>query len=579
MNFKKNFNKSFNILLLRILIIFVFILVSFFIIIPLIPLFLKSFSDNKNNFVGLENFINYIQNPSLTQSFINSLKVALTTTFFSVFIGFIYAYALTRTRLPFKKFFNTFSLFSLYIPPLAVAIGLIYIFGKQGLITQGFFGTIPGFDINLYGFNGIIIGEIFYCFPQALIILVSALNLSDQRLYEAAESLKASPLRKFLTITLPNIKYGLMNSFFICFILSFPDFGVPKVVGGNFNVLATDIYKQVVGQQNFAMGATISIYLLVPSILAFLIDKNFQKNEASLISGKSIPFKPRKNLIVDSIMFIFCSLILILVIGVFSSIVLASLIKIWPYDISLSLQNFRFSNVAGNGYEPYFNTVFMSIYTAIFGTIFVFFTAYLVEKFKPLKKIRMLIYFFSTLPIAIPGLVLGLSYILFFNKPSFSIPFLDFQIFNPFSLLYGTMGILVLANIIHFFTVCFISATTTLKQIDKEFEEVSESLKVPFYKTFLRITIPLSLPTILEIGSYYFVNSMITVSAIIFLYPAKIPVSSVSIVNMDDAGDTASAAAMSTLIVLTSLFVRLIYEFTSRNVSKKSSVWINPLET
>ena len=187
--------------------------------------------------------------------------------------------------------------------------------------------------------------------------------------------------------------------------------------------------------------------------------------------------------------------------------------------------------------------------------------------------------FFSTLPIAIPGLVLGLSYILFFNKPSFSVPFLDFQIFNPFSLLYGTMGILVLANIIHFFTVCFISATTTLKQIDKEFEEVSESLKVPFYKTFLRITIPLSLPTILEIGSYYFVNSMITVSAIIFLYPAKIPVSSVSIVNMDDAGDTASAAAMSTLIVLTSLFVRLIYEFTSRNVSKKSSVWINPLET
>ena len=141
------------------------------------------------------------------------------------------------------------------------------------------------------------------------------------------------------------------------------------------------------------------------------------------------------------------------------------------------------------------------------------------------------------------------------------------------------MGILVLANIIHFFTVCFISATTTLKQIDKEFEEVSESLKVPFYKTFLRITIPLSLPTILEIGSYYYVNSMITVSAIIFLYPAKIPVSSVSIVNMDDAGDTASAAAMSTLIVLTSLFVRLIYEFTSRNVSKKSSVWINPLET
>jgi iron(III) transport system permease protein len=544
------------------------------VVLPLFPMIGRSFRDTSGDWVGLANYAKYLTTPSLLRSFTNSLWVAGATTFFSVGLGFIYAYGLTRTAMKGKKFFRTLGLLSLYIPPLANAIGLIYLFGNQGLVTTGLFGILPGFDINLYGFNGIVIGEFLYCFPQAVIILITALNLTDARLYEAAEVLGAAAVKTFFTVTLPSVKYGLISALFVCFILAFTDFGVPKVVGGNFNVLATDIYKQVIGQQNFSMGATISVFLLVPSVLAFVLDRIVQRRQNALVSAKSVPLQPKPNPPLDWAFFAFCSLVVLFAFTVFATIILASLVKVWPYDFTLSLKNYNFSTVGGGGYAAYWNSLRMSFYTAIFGTAIVFTGAYLVEKGRGLQWLRSLTYFLSTLPLALPGLVLGLAYVFFFNNPIWRIPFTGLAIYNPFNFLYGTMAILVIANIIHFYTVCFLTGTTALKQIDPEFEAVSASMSVPFYKTFWRVTVPLSLPAILEIGIYFFVNAMVTISAIIFLYPANLPLAAVAIVNMDDAGDIAAAAAMSTLIVLTSLAVRILYSWLTRGLRQRSEAWL-----
>jgi iron(III) transport system permease protein len=545
------------------------------VVLPLFPMIGRSFRDANGNWVGLANYVKYLTTPSLAQSFTNSIWVAIATTLLSVGLGFIYAYALTRTAMSGKKIFRTLGLLSLYIPPLANAIGLIYLFGNQGLVTKGLFGLLPGFDISLYGFNGIVLGEFLYCFPQAVIILMTALNLTDARLYEAADVLGSSPLRTFFTVTLPSVKYGLISAIFVCFILAFTDFGVPKVVGGNYNVLATDIYKQVIGQQNFSMGATISVFLLVPSVLAFVLDRIVQRHQSALVSAKSVPLQPKPNSLLDWAMFIFCTLVVLFVVGVFATIILASLVKVWPYDFSLSLKNYNFSTVGGGGYRAFWNSIRMSSYTALFGTAIVFIGAYLVEKGRGLKWLRSVTYFLSTIPLALPGLVLGLSYVFFFNNPIWRIPFTGAAIYNPFKGLYGTMAILVIVNIIHFYTVCFLTATTALKQIDPEFEAVSASMSVPFYKTFWRVTVPLSLPAILEVGIYFFVNAMVTISALIFLYPAKLPLAAVAIVNMDDTGDTAAAAAMSTLIVLTSLGVRLLYSWLTRGLRQRSQAWLS----
>jgi iron(III) transport system permease protein len=238
----------------------------------------------------------------------------------------------------------------------------------------------------------------------------------------------------------------------------------------------------------------------------------------------------------------------------------------------MGLGHYDFRNVGGGGYAAFFNSLRMAAYTAVIGTAVTFASAYLIEKSTGVRWLRQGAYFLSTLPLALPGLVIGLSYIFFFNAPSWQL--LGVRLPNPLNVLYGTMGILVVCNIVHFYTVSFLTATTALKQLDREFEAVSLSLAVPFYKTFLRVTVPVCLPAILEITMYYFVNSMATVSGVIFLYSADLPLASVAVANMDDAGDIASAAAMSVLIVLANMAARLLYGVLTKGVQKRTQAWI-----
>ncbi|ELR98106.1 putative 2-aminoethylphosphonate ABC transporter permease subunit [Gloeocapsa sp. PCC 73106] len=553
------------------------------VVFPLYAILSRSFQDRQGNWIGLQNFIDYLNNPNLVASFFNSFYIAIVTTIISVFLAFIFAYGLTRTAMPGKRVFNTIGMLPLYIPPLAHAIALIYLFGRQGIVTRA------GWDINLYGPNGIIIGEVLYCFPQALVILITALSLTDARLYEAALALRTPQWRTFLTVTLPGVKYGLISAIFVCFILAFTDFGVPKVVGGNFNVLATDIYRQVIGQQNFPMGATISVFLLIPTIIAFVVDRIIQRRQTSSVSAKAVPFEPKPNKLLDSLVFMFCTLVILGAVTVFATIILASLIGLWPrdlYNFQFTLNNFDFSRVAGGGYSAYMNSIIMSLLTAVFGTIIVFIGAYLVEKGKGLGWLRFINYFLSTIPLALPGLVIGLGYLFFFVVDNswginngnllLVIPNLftggQWVIPNPFG--NRSMALLVVCNIIHFYTVCFLTANTALKQLDPEFESVSASMSVPFYKTFWRVTLPMSLPTILGIGIYYFVNAMVTVSAIIFLRPSDTNIAAISIINMDDAGDIGAAAAMSTLLVVTSLGVRALYWLFTKGIERRSQAWL-----
>ena len=163
--------------------------------------------------------------------------------------------------MPFKGLFKGIALIPLLMPSLLPAIALIYLFGAQGLIK----GALLGHE--LYGPIGIIIGESIYVFPHVLTIMLIAMSTADARLYEAAQALGAGKVKTFFTVTLPGVRYGLVSAFFVCFTLVITDFGVPKVLGGKFNLLATDIYKQVVGRLDFEMGAVVGMVLLVPAVL------------------------------------------------------------------------------------------------------------------------------------------------------------------------------------------------------------------------------------------------------------------------------------------------------------------------
>ena len=534
-------------------------------------------------FGAIEFLTRHMEESGLAQSVWNSLRVGIYTTVISVTLAFLYAYGIHRTRMFGKAFFRIVAMIPLFAPTMLYGLSLVYMFGNKGVITTGFFDYFPwlAWDINLYGLNGIVIAETVFTFPPAFMILLVALSNTDARLYEAAESLGAGKIRTFFTVTIPSIKFGLLSAIFVAFTLSFTDFGAPKVVGGQFNILAVDIYKQVIGQQNFGMGATVSIILLIPTVLAFIADRIVQRRATAVVTARSVPFVPKtsrgRDLFYGSISSLIAAFILLMVFmaGV------ASLVKIWPYAFTnpeqypqiWTLKHYAFDDVGGGGYAAFWNSIRMAALTAVCGAFITFTSAYLIDKTKGTVWLRRTAYFLSIIPLALPGLVIGIAYIFFFNKTHLNIPFTGITFFNPFNFLYGTMAILVICNIIHFYTVSFLTATTAIRQLDKEFESVAESMAVPFYKTFLRVTVPVCFPAILEIAVFYFVSSMATVSAVIFLYTSENPIASVAVINMDDAGDTAPAAAMCMLIVLANVIVRSLAEFVSRRFKRKTQGW------
>lgn len=531
-----------------------FLLIS--ILLPLYTMLSKSFQDGSGNLVGLANYVLYFKTPALAYSFFNSVQVALIATVIVLLAGFLYAYALTRTCMPFKRFFRLIAFVPLLTPSLLGGIALVYWFGKQGVAR----GLLMGEEI--YGPIGIVLGSCYWVFPHAVIILIAALSITDGRLYEAAESLKAGQLRAFLTVTLPGSKYGVISAAFVIFTLVFTDFGVPKVIGGNYNVLATDIFKQVVGQQHFEMGAVVSVILLIPAALAFAIDRLVQRKQVALMSARAVPLVPKPSPAIDFAMLVICSVIASCILAMLGMAFFASLVKFWPYDLSLSFRQYRFDKVDGGGWDSYFNSVRMALYTGVIGTAVIFCGAYLVEKGRGVRLGRSVLQFLAMIPLAVPGMVLGLAYIFFFNNPG-----------NPFNFLYGTMAILVLSSIAHFYTVGHLTAVTALKQIDPEFEAVSQSLKAPFYRTFARVTVPVCMPALLDISIYLFLNAMTTVSAVVFLYSADTSLASVAVLNMDDAGDVAPAAAMAMMIAYTCFGVRLLHAGLSGWLMRRTQAW------
>ncbi|MBB3110681.1 iron(III) transport system permease protein [Paenibacillus phyllosphaerae] len=533
------------------------------IVLPLLALFRQAFVNMDGSFAGLTFFRTYLESPALLQSMRNTVFVSFMTTIIAVPLAFLLAYALARTNIRGKSLYKAAALLPLFAPTMMHGIGLVYLFGHQGIISTGFFGWLPfEMRIPLYGKIGIIISEVIYTFPQAFLILSAALSISDYRLYEAAETLGAGKLRKLVTVTLPSIKYGLISAVIVCATLSFTDFGAPKVVGGQYNVLATDMFKQVIGQQNMALGAVVSIMLSIPAVVAFIIDRVITRKQQAYITSRSTPYMVKPSRIRDAWAHGYASFVALAMLLLLGAVVIASLIKVWPYNLTFTLSKYNFTDAAAGGLAPFWNSVKMALWTALAGTCLTFMSAYLIEHMRVLRAVRQASYFLSIIPLALPGLAIGLAYIFFFNDPA-----------NPLHPIYGTMVILVLANVAHFYSVPFMTATTSLKMMDREFSSVSASMNVSWLRFFTRITVPLSLPAILEMAVYFFVNAMVTVSAVIFLYGADLKLASVAIVSMDDAGDTAKAAAMSVLIVGANLLVRLAYEGLSAVIRKKTSAW------
>lgn len=527
-----------------------------FILMPLWAMLTKSMQNANGEFVGLANFATYFSSSSLWVSVGNTFTLGVIVTSVVGVLAFGYAYALTRSCMPFKGLFQILGTAPILAPSLLPAISLIFLFGNQGIAKEMLLGN------SVYGVIGISMGLIFWTFPHALMILTTSLRTSDARLYEAARALKTSPIKTFFMVTLPAAKYGLISTLIVVFTLVITDFGVPKVIGGSYNVLATDIFKQVVGQQNFAMGAVTSIMLLFPAVMAFGADRWVQKKQKSLFDTRSVPYQPEPNKARDSICLVYCSIISIAVLAVLGMAVYGSLVTFWPWNKALTLNNYNFAEMSTYGWSPFFNSLTLAGWTAVIGTAIIFVGAYCIEKGRAFGPIRQVMQMLSVVPMAIPGMVLGLGYIFYFNDAN-----------NPLSVLYGTMAFLVINTVVHYYTVGHMTALTALKQLPSEIEATAASVKLPQYKLFFKVTLPVCLPAILDIATYLFVNALTTTSAVVFLYSTDTIPASVSILNMDDAGQTGAAAAMAVMIMMAAAIAKIVQMTLGKLLENRTQAW------
>ncbi|HFG4631209.1 TPA: putative 2-aminoethylphosphonate ABC transporter permease subunit [Acinetobacter baumannii] len=526
------------------------------IIAPLMMLFETAFFDENQNFVGLENFYNYFVSPALLSSVFNSVWVACAATVITVFLASIYAFALTNVNIKGKGFFKLVAFLPILAPSLLPSLALVYLFGKQGV-----FKPLLG-DIQIYGPIGILISYCFWLFPAILMLMMVSFRSVDQRLIEASLSLGKNIWKTHYHVTLPAIRYGLISASLVAFIYVLTDFGIPKVIGGSFNMMALDVYKQIIGQQNMSMGAVISILLLLPAVFVFIFDRIQSKRHARFQAFQTKPYVSASNKKLEVVLSIFCGLVSGSILLIVFTAVLASFIQSWPYDLSLTLAHYSFEYVDGGGWAAYFNSVRMALFSTVFGTALIFMVALLTERFKAHPLIKNYVQALVLLPLAVPGLVLGIAYILFFNQQS-----------NPLNVLYGTMTILVISTIVHYYTVPHLTLTNAIKQIPLQLDQAAQTLGTSKWNTFWKVYLPMCFPALCDVSVYIFVNAMTTVSAAIFLYSPDTSLAAVAVLNMDDAGDTVAAVAMSILILTTSCVVKLIHWLFTRKIMARSQQW------
>jgi iron(III) transport system permease protein len=524
-------------------------------VLPIGTLLIRAFLDRDGGFVGLANFIRYATEPGLAIAAWNSASLSAVATCLVMAFAFPYAYALVRTGMPGRGLFRLVALLPLLAPSLLPAFGLVYLFGNQGWLKHWLLGE------SLYGPVGIVLASVFYAFPQAVLILAAGLSAGDQRHYEAARALRAGPWRRFWTVTLPSCRYAAISAASIVYISIFTDFGIPSVVGGSTNVLATDIYKLVIGRFDFEMGAVVGVLLLTPAVLAYGVDWLARRSQRAMISGKSVPIQPERLPLRDAALFGFACLVTIAILGVIGMAVYGSLVRFWPYNLAIGLHNYGRLFADADEFRALGNSLVLALGTAVIGTLLVALSGWLVARKIGLGGVRDGLQAVAMVPVAVPGLVLGLGYVFFFNNPG-----------NPLHFLQGTMLVIMLCTVAHFYTVPHLMAVNELLRLDREIDMAAQALRVRPTGAARRVFFPVLLPTLVDVAGYFFVNAMTTVSALIFLFTAQTRVASIAVINLVEGSRIGQAAAFAVVIMAISMVAAAI-QLTLRALILRAQAW------
>jgi iron(III) transport system permease protein len=479
----------------------------------------------------LVHFREFFSTWRLFRILLNSLTVAAVSTALTVLVALVLAYAVTRTTVPGKRFVSLMALLPLISPPFLVSLAFILLFGRNGVVTRSL-----GLDWSIYGFQGIVMAQVFTFLPQAYILLANVLGNIDTTLEEAAENLGAGPLSTLRRVTLSLARPGVASASLIVFILCMTDFGNPILVGGRYNVLATEIYAQVIGMNDFAAAATMSVVLIVPCLVAYVLNVAWvgSKSYVTVTAASRAAIRPTPAVLRWPLTVVTFGVALFIAV-IYGLIPLGSFVRLWGSDWSLSLTHYAFRSTV-EGAWPIWNSVKLAALSGLVGTALALMTAYLIERKRgSLGGGARAVEALSLLPAALPGTVIGVGYILAFNVPPIYLT--------------GTIWILVASVVFWKFPVAVLAGVNALKQMDPAIEEAAVSLGAGTIRTFTRIVLPLLTGTAFSIFVYFFINGMVTVSAVIFLIYPGFNLGSVAILAQVENGFPGVACALGTMIL------------------------------
>lgn len=475
--------------------------------------------------------------------FRNTMFSSLAATTSAIILGFLYAYALNYTDMPGKKFFRIVALLPTMAPSIVTGMAFIMLFGRRGFVTW----NLLGLHVDLYGAFGLWVVQTIAFFPLAYITISGVLKSISPNLELAAQNLGARGWYLFRTVTVRLATPGIASAFLLVAINSFADFGNPMLVGGNYHVLATEAYTQVTGAWNLPMGAVLSVFLVIPTLLVFFVQRYYlEKNSYVTVTGKPVSGLIRRTVgpLATWSLFIVCSLLCLIILSIIGVVVLFAFTEAFGTNFSFTMDHFIEGVLQSSSME---NSWIASIITAFITTVFGILLAFLTVR----KKFpgRVLLDFMAMLPVSLPGTFIGLALILAFNDEPLSFT--------------GTMVIIIIGMTLRQLPVGYRQAVAGLKQIDKSLEEASTNLGSNSVGTFTKIVLPMLKNSLSVSFVYSFMKSMNTLSTVIFLISAEWNLASVNILSLSDHGflsvASATAVGMMLTIFVTFGIVKLIF--------------------
>lgn len=516
-----------------------FCLCAFFVVTVILPL-----ASMLSRITG-DGLISTLNSVQFSNAAVNTLTTSLVSTVVSLTLAMTTAWCLERTRMKFKSVFRLVFVLPMLLPSISHAFGLISLLGTNGLITN-----ILGLSNGIYGFWGIVIGSVTYSFPVAFLMFSEILHYEDATPYEAAKVLGFSKARQFFGITVPYLKKTIISAFFAVFTMVATDYGVPLMIGGKTTTLSVLMYNKAVAMIDYDTGSIIGAVLLIPAVIAFVVDFVNPENANSGFVSK--PIKPEKNNAVSGISLLLCSLIFVCIISPIISFVVMVFQTKYPIDPTFTLYHIQKTINRGAG-KYLVNSLIYSVLVALIGTILAFICSYMSTRMKGL--LGKILHLISMVSMAIPGIVLGLSYLMFFNK----------------SFIYGGLIIIVLVNTIHFFSSPYLMMHNALAKLNPNLESVGKTLGVSRMRIIFDIVIPKVKLTLSEMFIYFFVNSMMTISAVSFLAPPAPKPLSLMINQFEAQRLMESAAFVSLMILIINLIAKLIIWIIKKQLQKRGA--------